>query len=722
MRSRRSAWPSVALLVFAVVGAAAAEPKRVLVLHSFGNDFEAEGIFADYFRTDLAEKSPYPVDQYEVTLEIARFSDGERDAAFVEYLKSLFPGRPPDLVVTMVSPAARFVQRHRHDLFASMPVLFAALDARALGDQALTTNEAIVSDSQDQRSIIDNILQTLPSTTTVAVVVGNTPIENFWVKELRREFQPFESRIHFVFLNDLSFGDMLARVAELPPRSAIFFGDLIVDARGIPHRQDEVVTRLHTMANAPIFGQYDYQLGRGILGGPLLSIRSLSQRTAEVAARILQGESPGEIKTPPLKLGNPEFDWRELRRWGVAEASLPPNSTVRFREPTLWEQYRWYFVAAAVLFGLLVVLILGLLLHRRRLRRAHEQLKASEERMSLAAVAGNLRFWVWEIPRDEVWASASNWGLRDWDFAKPIKFDEGLEAAHADDRDSIRRAVRRACEGDGEYRVEFRMPMPDSTVRWIVSQGRVEFDGERQPFRIRGVSIDVTERRRAEQEARDLSGKLITAQEDERARLARALHDDITQRLAALAIEAGRGESSLSDPTARQIVCSMRSHLAQLSEDVHALCYALHPAILEDLGLIEALKTECDRFRSVEAIPVSFSAEDVDEPPRSVGLCPYRIAQEALRNVARHASATSIEVSLRVVSGGLQLAVHDNGVGFDPARKRRPSLGHAGMRQRLSLVGGELSIESAPGDGTIILAWAPLNREADRESPTSVAG
>ena len=87
----------------------AAEPKRVLVLHSFGDDFEAEDTFADYLRTDLAEKSPYHIDQYEVTLEIARFSDGEQDAAFVEYLKALFAGRPPDLVVTMVSPAARFV-------------------------------------------------------------------------------------------------------------------------------------------------------------------------------------------------------------------------------------------------------------------------------------------------------------------------------------------------------------------------------------------------------------------------------------------------------------------------------------------------------------------------------------------------------------------------------------------------------------------------------------
>ena len=109
----RSAWMAVALLAFAAGNATAAEPKRVLLLHSFGPDFRAEEIFADYLRTDLAERSPYPLDRYEVSLEIARFSDGERDEAFTGYLRALFATHPPDLIVTMVSPAARFIQRHQ---------------------------------------------------------------------------------------------------------------------------------------------------------------------------------------------------------------------------------------------------------------------------------------------------------------------------------------------------------------------------------------------------------------------------------------------------------------------------------------------------------------------------------------------------------------------------------------------------------------------------------
>jgi signal transduction histidine kinase len=294
---------------------------------------------------------------------------------------------------------------------------------------------------------------------------------------------------------------------------------------------------------------------------------------------------------------------------------------------------------------------------------------------------------------------------------------------HVDDRKLVLRAVQGAFHSDGDYSVECRVLLPDSSIRWIAARGRVEFDGKGQPVRMRGVSMDITDRRRAEEEARDLSGRLISAQEDERARLARALHDDITQRLALLSIDAGRKEGALADTAAKQAMRSMRRDLAQISEDVHALCYALHPAILEDLGLKEALRAECERFESVEGIPVSFTRdEDLDEPPPPVALCLYRIAQEALRNIARHASASAVEVHLHLVDDGVQLSVRDNGVGFDSSRKQaRPSLGHASMRQRLRLAGGELRIDSTLGHGTIVQAWV-ANKETHRESSASVAG
>ena len=480
--------------------------------------------------------------------------------------------------------------------------------------------------------------------------------------------------------------------AALPPRSAIYYEDLVVDAQGIPHRQEEVLSRLHAVANAPIFGQYDYQLGGGIVGGPLVSVRTLSRKTAEVAAQILGGASPGDIKTPPQKLGAPVFDWRELRRCGIQQTDLPAGSTISFRVPTLWEQYRWYILAVVGVSGLQAILIVGLLLNRLRLRRAHDQLRTSEEEMSLAAIGAKLRFWVWDIPRDEVRASESDWSSGNWRSAHPVHFDRFIDVVHPDDRARLRQSISGALDGDGQY--------------------ETEFDHGGKPRQLRGVSIDVTERRRAEDEARDLNGRLISAHEDERARLAHALHDDVTQRLALLAIDAGNKEKGLGDTIAGKAMRSIRHGLIQLSEDVHALSYALHPSILEDLGLVEALKAECARFDAIEGISTNFrAADDIDQPTWAVSLCLYRIAQETLRNVARHSGASSVEVELRATGSVLELGVRDDGVGFDSRRKQsRPSLGLAGMRQRLSLVDGELFIESAPGGGTNVVARAPLNR------------
>ena len=155
-----------------------------------------------------------------------------------------------------------------------------------------------------------------------------------------------------------------------------------------------------------------------------------------------------------------------------------------------------------------------------------------------------------------------------------------------------------------------------------------------------------------------LSGRLITAHEDERRWLARELHDDITQRLAGLAIDATKlpgGDLSPSENDARR---SIRGGLAQLSEDVHDLSYRLHPSVLDDLGLVEALKAECDRVARSESVRVDVETDSLPKSlPGEVALCVYRVAQEALRNIARHAKASTVQLSLALKEGGLRLAV-----------------------------------------------------------------
>jgi signal transduction histidine kinase len=230
-----------------------------------------------------------------------------------------------------------------------------------------------------------------------------------------------------------------------------------------------------------------------------------------------------------------------------------------------------------------------------------------------------------------------------------------------------------------------------------------------QTVLIIALLLNRAKRRLAETAARGFHGRLIRAHEEERARLARELHDDVTQRLARLAIDAAQVERQPSAPAVKETMGGVREGLVRLSEDIHALSYQLHPSMLEDLGLVAALKAECERFTRQESIPVDVKVGDIPEPvPPETALCLFRVAQEALRNVGRHAKAHTVAVSLLRLDGGVQLALQDDGVGFDPAlQTRSPHLGLGSMRERVQLLGGELDIDSTLGKGTTILAWVP---------------
>jgi DNA-binding NarL/FixJ family response regulator/two-component sensor histidine kinase len=189
----------------------------------------------------------------------------------------------------------------------------------------------------------------------------------------------------------------------------------------------------------------------------------------------------------------------------------------------------------------------------------------------------------------------------------------------------------------------------------------------------------------------------------------------VTQRLALLAIEVGRAELAASEGPQAEAMRSVREGLVRLSEDIHSLAYQLHPSVLEELGLAEALRAECERLGRRCRVDLSVELDPLPEfLGRDAALCLFRVAQEALNNLSRHAGAHAANLTLRQMDGGLLLAVRDDGVGFDPASPGTGmSLGMASMRERVRLVNGTLDIESAAGQGTTVIAWVPRRRGDD---------
>ena len=347
--------------------ALAAEPKRVMLLHSFGANFKPWSEYGKEIRSELERQSPWPLDITDQSLIAARFNDENPEAPFAEYLRVLFAKHPLDLIVSIGAPAAAFVQRHRQRVFPNAPMVFTAVEQRRLRYTELTSNDAVVAVKHDLPAIVENILRVLPGTKNVMVVNGTSPLEKFWRDEMTREFAPFDGRVAFTWTSDLSFDDILKNAAALPPQTVIFWELMILDAAGVVHQGDKALTKLHAVANAPIFSFDDSFFGRELVGGPMHSVLETSQKTAEIALRILGGEKAGDIQTVTVGFAAPKFDWREMQRWGISESSLPPGSEIHFRDPTVWEQYRRQILLICAAFVLQAFLISWLIYeHWRR--------------------------------------------------------------------------------------------------------------------------------------------------------------------------------------------------------------------------------------------------------------------------------------------------------------------------------------------------------------------
>ncbi len=441
-----------------------------------------------------------PVDLDEVSLDVARYATLDMEEALVDLMRKRQSKWQPDLVVPIGSPACIFVANHRDRLFpAATPIIYAGMDQRRLPVEALKHNATFVGESFDVPGLVEDILRIAPETNHIAVVIGASPLEQFWAEAFRKDFQPFEGRVRFTFLNDLSLSEILERTRSLPPHSFILHVLMMRDASGVTHNADEVLQRINAVANAPSSGIYLHQLGLGIVGGRLYQGETEGVEAARIAIRILHGEPASSI--PPKIIGAlpPRYDWRELQKWKIAEASLPPGSTVLFRAPTLWQQHRIMIISVVSVCTAQGLLISALIANLLRRRRAERSLGKSEERVALAAEAAHLGVWELNAATGELAVSDKMRELFEFDAGDIVNRASLSARVHPEDRAARDAAVDRAIHEKGEYEMEYRLLLKDGTIRWISGRGRCLPVEKGSPIRLNGISMDVTERKEAQE-------------------------------------------------------------------------------------------------------------------------------------------------------------------------------------------------------------------------------
>ena len=397
-----------------------------------------------------------------------------------------------------------------------------------------------------------------------------------------------------------------------------------------------------------------------------------------------------------------------------------------------------------------------------RLERARSEaaLRQSEERLRIAVEAAELGTCDWSYQAGEMRGNALRFVLLGLDpQPSTISTRQFLDALHPEDRESAWALINRHIEERGWFRVEYRVVHPGGAVRWILEAGRiVEQDEDGLPLLISSILADVTARREAEQvlvRSRDemetlvgertgeleqvnralqaevaqrksaqtarelLLRRLVSAQEEERRRISRELHDQMGQTLTALMM----GLKSLPDlpdpgltpPSSNQTIQKLQNITTELMSAVHHLAWELRPAVLDNLGLEAALGQYVGEWARRGEVRADFLSHGLspERLPEHIESALYRTVQEALTNVARHAGATSASVLLERIDGEVSAIVEDDGQGFDTEAQGKDSsarLGLLGMRERVELVGGSLTIESSLGLGTTVYARVPIGK------------
>lgn len=347
-------------------------------------------------------------------------------------------------------------------------------------------------------------------------------------------------------------------------------------------------------------------------------------------------------------------------------------------------------------------------------KRQEQVLRNSEERFRLAAHAGKMFAYEWDAATDVIVRSGESNNILGIDESTPLTGKEVVSRVHPEDRKKLERAIAGLSPAKPYLNVSYRIVRPDEKIIWVDRHSVSHFDERGRLQRIVGMVVDVTERKRFEEALASARRKLIEAQEEERTRIARELHDDIGQRLTLLTVQLEQLQRSAPGPDGeyRNRLNELRQQALEMGADIQSLSHELHSARLEYLGIGTAAAGFCREFAEKHKVEIDCNVQDLpDHLEHTVSVSIFRVLQEALQNSLKHSGVKRFEVRLWATPEQIYLTVSDSGVGFDGEAARDRGLGLISMEERMKLVNGEFSVASELKRGTTIHVSAPLATE-----------
>jgi two-component system sensor histidine kinase/response regulator len=749
-------------------GSSANAPKRIVLLYSYGDGIPAYQQATRAFLS-VMEKGRVSINNlFFEYLDLERKRDIEHYKNLTALLRHKYANKKIDLVITVHTPALKFLLNKDKDLLPGVPAL-SYLAPDTIETAGIKRRFVLLPMRMDFGGTLELAQRLFPQTKRVVFINGIGEGEKRLEREARVVFAQWRDKLEFEYTTDLSVEEMLQRIATLPPRTIVFYSNVFTDKTGRTFVARDVAERVARAANAPVFGMYNTILGNGILGGSLFNFETEGARAGGVALEVLRGELP---LTKPVTIltasRTPMFDWLQLKRWGVKESALPAGSIVLNQQVSAWERYKRVIVGVLVFVLAETALIVFLIVQRRRKKAAEEGLRQKKEELDqffnvtldLLCIANTGGYFLLLNPAWEKVLGHSREELLTKRF---------LDFVHPDDLDSTREAVAALASQQKVVFFENRYRCKDGAYRWL------QWSSAPAGKLIYAAARDITERKEAEEELkkhqehleeviRERTGELVIAKEQaEAANLAKSaflgnMSHELRTPLASilgvcqllerdpefsqkhgkfLGILSGAGKQLfdlIDDVLELSKIDSGRGTLISTPLDLHGflgdLGEMLRPRaekkglelILERLATLPRyIQTDPPKLRQI-LINLLSNAIKFTEKGR-VTLRARR--KESAEAVCRDGGASRVRLEFEVQDTGIGILPEDRERIFESfvqlSPRRKPSggvgLGLAISRKLAALLDGEITVRSEVGKGSVFALDIGAQRLAEADIP-----
>jgi PAS domain S-box-containing protein len=733
--------PALLLAHQPAYGAPPPPAKKVLLLYSYQAMLPANLEWDEAIRAALKGKEAHPIEFFTEFLDLSQFPDESYIHGLLNLLQIKYGSQKIDLLIPVGDLAFAFLQAHGNDIFPGSPIVFCAVAKQQLEALKPPPNSTGVVAWADVQGTLAAALKLQPKTRRVVLVGGVAKTDRAFQHIAREALRPYNGRLEAIFLTDLPMSEILQRVSNLPPQTLVIYLSIFRDGTGQAFVPLEALGRVAQAANAPVYGLWDTLLGHGIVGGHLMSFREQGRLAGEMGRRALNGEKPENIPIVYEGVNVYEFDWWQLKRWGLKESDLPPGSLVRFKEPSLWENRKREVIGTSAAFFLLTLLTISLLVNLGRRRLTDKKLRQAELEYRIVAdftydweywknLDGTLRYVSPSCERISGYRPEDF--IRRPDLFREIVVPEDLDLWNSHDCDALEKPGARECQ--------FRVQRPDGTIRWIEHACQPVTDDEGIFIGIRASNRDITERKQAEiqeqQHREDLArvGRVATLSE-----LTGTLAHEIIQPLMAIMNNSQAARRLLDNPNldlgeVKEILEDITRGSERASSVIHQLRQHLKPAPPElaqlDINdLVQSLIPLISRQAAINHI--NLVSDLTRGLPQILG---NRIQ---LEQVILNLVVNSIEAIRGMADGPreivlqtnrdddhtLRVSVMDSGPGvkpedlkllFDPfftTKEEGMGLGLSISRSIIKAHSGKLWAAPNPGGGTALHITLPVSQE-----------